>query len=128
MVKQKSHKAAAAVAQATKDKQFKAFQQELRLSSDKDGEELAPSTPQMAAAQHPVVQSPQKRDGGAPGKHAAQVDQDPSFLVPIPTLPPHLLSLVLHSSEPMGQDARSAKLPVSPSPSGSPYIEPPHTG
>jgi hypothetical protein len=63
----------------------------------------------------------------APWKQAAQVDLDPSSLVPIPTLPPHLLSLVPHSSRLGGQDARSAKLPVSPSPSGSPYIKsPPH--
>jgi hypothetical protein len=48
MVKQKSHKAAAAAAQATKDKQFKAFQQELGLLLDKDRVELTPSTLQKA--------------------------------------------------------------------------------
>jgi hypothetical protein len=92
---------------------------------DKDGEESAPSTPQKAATWRPVVQSLQQCDGEAPGKQDAQVDPDLSSLVPIPTLPPHLLSLVAHSSGWAGQDARSAKLPVSPPPSGSPYIKSP---
>jgi hypothetical protein len=125
MVKQQNHNAAAAAAQVAKDKQLKAFQQELGLSLDENGEESAPSTPQKAAAWSLVVQSPQQHDGGALGKQATQVDLDLSSLVPIPTLPPHLLSLVSHLSRPAGQDSRSAKLPVSPSPSGSPYIESP---
>jgi hypothetical protein len=40
-------------------------------------------------------------------------------------LPPHLLSLVSNLFKPAGQDARSTKLPVSPAPFGSPYIESP---
>jgi hypothetical protein len=67
---------------------------ELGFLLDKDGEELAPSIPQKAAAWRPVVRSPQQCDGGAPGKHASQVDLDPSSLVPIPTLPPHLLTSI----------------------------------
>jgi hypothetical protein len=125
MVKQKGCKAAAAAARATKDKQFKALQQDMGLSSDKDGEESAPINPQKAATWCLVVQSPQQGDGGASGKQAAQVDPDPSSLVPIPTLPLNSLSLVPHSSGLAGQDARSAKLPVSPSPSGSTYIKSP---
>jgi hypothetical protein len=46
MAKQRAHKAVAAEAQASKDRQFKAFQKKLGLLSDKDGEELAPSTPE----------------------------------------------------------------------------------
>jgi hypothetical protein len=50
MVKQKGHKVAAAAARATKDRHFKALQQEMGLLLDEDGEEsheakLAPSTP-----------------------------------------------------------------------------------
>jgi hypothetical protein len=55
MAKQRAHKAAAAATRAEKNRQFKAHQQELGLLLDKDGEESAPSTPQKAAAQHPVV-------------------------------------------------------------------------
>jgi hypothetical protein len=40
-----SLKAAAAAAQAAKDRQFRAFQEELGLSLDDDGEASAPSTP-----------------------------------------------------------------------------------
>ncbi len=123
MAKQRAHKAAAAAAQAEKDRQFKAFQQELGLLLDKDGEESAPSTTQKAAARCPVVQSPQQCDGRAPGKCAAQVDPDPSALVSIPTLPPHLLTLVSNLFEPVGQDIRSTKLPVSPGLSGFPYTK-----
>jgi hypothetical protein len=49
----RSHKAAAAAAaavQAAKYRQFKAFQEELGLLLDNDGEALAPSTSQKAAA------------------------------------------------------------------------------
>jgi hypothetical protein len=87
---------------------------------DNDGEELALSTPQKAAAWRPVVQSPQQCDGGGPGKRATQVETDPSSSVSIPTLPPHLLTLVSNLLRSAGQDARSTKLPVSPGPSGSP--------
>jgi hypothetical protein len=55
MVKQKGYKVAAAAARSAKDMQLKALQQEMGLSSDKDGEELAPSTPQKAATWRPVV-------------------------------------------------------------------------
>jgi hypothetical protein len=48
-------KAVAASAQAAKDRQFRAFQEELGLSLDNDGEALASSTPQKAAAQRPVA-------------------------------------------------------------------------
>jgi hypothetical protein len=92
---------------------------------DNDGEALAPSTPQKAAAWHPVAQSPQQHEDGAPSKQAAQVEPDPSSLVLIPTLPPHLQTLVPNPLGPAGQDARSTKLPVSPGPSCSPYIESP---
>jgi hypothetical protein len=102
-----------------------AFQEELGLSLDNDGEASAPCTPQKAATQRSVAQSPQQRDGGAPGKQAAQVEPDPSSLVPIPTLPPHLQTLVSNSLGPADQDARSTKLPVSPGPLCSPYIESP---
>jgi hypothetical protein len=51
----RSLKAAVAAAQAAKDRQFRAFQEELGLSLDNDGEASAPSTPQKAAAQHPVA-------------------------------------------------------------------------
>jgi hypothetical protein len=61
----RSLKAAAAAAQAAKDKQFRAFQEELELSSDNDEEALAPSTPPKAAAQCTVAQSPQQREDGA---------------------------------------------------------------
>ncbi len=64
----RSLKAAAAAAQAEKDRKFRAFQEELGLSLDDDGEALAPSTPQKAAAWRPVAQSPQQRKDGAPGK------------------------------------------------------------
>jgi hypothetical protein len=43
------------------------------------------------------------------------VEPDPSSLVPISTLPPHLLTLVSNLLRPAGQDARNTKLPVSPS-------------
>jgi hypothetical protein len=46
----RSHKAAAAAAQAAKDRQFKASQEELGFLSNDDGEASAPSTPQKAAA------------------------------------------------------------------------------
>jgi hypothetical protein len=118
-----AHKAAAAAAWANKDRQFKAYQQELGLLSDNDGEELAPSIPQKAAAQHPVVQSPHQHDGGAPGKCTTQVEPDLSSSILIPTLPPNLLTLVSNLLGPAGQDARRTKLPVSRGPSGSPYIE-----
>jgi hypothetical protein len=55
----RSHKAAAAAAQAAKDRQFKAFQEDLGFLLDNDGEASAPSTPQKAAAWRPVAQSPQ---------------------------------------------------------------------
>ncbi len=51
----RSLKAAAAAAQAAKDRQFRAFQEEVGLSSNNDGEALAPSTPQKAAAWCPVA-------------------------------------------------------------------------
>jgi hypothetical protein len=93
MVKQKSHKVAAAEAQAAKDKQFKAFHQELGLLLDKDGEEPAPSTPQKAATWRPVVQSPQQRDGGAPANMLPRwIWTHPSWFQ-YPRSPPHLLSL-----------------------------------
>jgi hypothetical protein len=127
MAKQRAHKAAAAAERAEKDREFKAYQKELEPLSDKDGEELALSTPppQKAATRRQVVQSPQQHDGGALGKRAAQVDPDPSSSVPIPTLPPHLLTLVSNLLKPAGQNARSSKLPVSPGSSGSPYIKSP---
>jgi hypothetical protein len=121
----RSHKAAAAAAQAAKNRQFRAFQEELGLSLDDDGEALAPSTPQKAATRRPAAQSPQQREGGAPRKQAAQVEPDPSSLVPIPTLPPHLQTLVSNSLGPASQDARSTKLPVSLGPLCSPYIKSP---
>jgi hypothetical protein len=88
MVKQKGHKVVVALTRATKDKQFKALQQEMGLLFDKDGEELALSTPQNTATWRPVVQSLQQHEGGTPGKQADQVDPDPFSLVPIPTSPP----------------------------------------
>jgi hypothetical protein len=121
----KSLKAVAAAAQAAKDRQFRAFQEESGLSSDNDREALAPSTLQKAAAWRPGAQSTQQHDGGAPGKQATQVEPDPSSLVPIPTLPPHLQMLGSNSLGPAGQDARSTKLLVSPGPSCSPYIKSP---
>jgi hypothetical protein len=51
------------------------------------------------------------------------VELDPSSSVPIPTLPPHLKTLVSNSLGPAGQDARSTKLPVSLGPLCSLYIE-----
>jgi hypothetical protein len=55
------------------------------------------------------------------------VEPNPSSLVPIPTLPPHLQTLVPNSLGPAGQDARITKLLVSLSPPCSPYIKsPPH--
>jgi hypothetical protein len=89
-------------AQAAKNMRFRAFQEELGLSLDDDGEALAPSTPQKAAAWHPVAQSPQQHEDGAPVKRAAQVEPDPSSLVPIPTLPPHLQMLDPNSLGPAG--------------------------
>jgi hypothetical protein len=121
MAKQRAHKAAAAAERA----EFKAYQKDLGLLLNEDGEELAPSTPQEAATRCPVVQSPKQRDGGAPGKHTAQVEPDPSSSVPIPTLPPHLSTSVSNLLGPASQDTRSTKLPVSSGPSGSPYINPP---
>jgi hypothetical protein len=121
----RAHKAATAVARADKENEFKAYQQELGLLLDDDGEELSPSTPQQAAARCPVVQSPQQRDGGAPSKHVTQMEPDPSSSVQIPTPPTHVLTLVSNLLGPEGQDARSTKLPVSPGPSGSPYMESP---
>jgi hypothetical protein len=51
----RSHMAAAAVAQAAKDGHFRAFQEELGLLLDNDGEALAPSTPQKAATRCPAA-------------------------------------------------------------------------
>ncbi len=51
----RSLKAALAAAQAAKDRHFRSFQEESGLSLDNDGEALAPSTPQKAAAWHPVA-------------------------------------------------------------------------
>ncbi len=51
----RSLKALAVAAQAAKDKCFRAFQEELGLTLDNNGEELAPSTPQKAVAWRPVV-------------------------------------------------------------------------
>jgi hypothetical protein len=51
----RSLKAVAAAAQAAKDRQFRAFQEELGLYLDNDGEASAPSTPQKAATQRPVA-------------------------------------------------------------------------
>ncbi len=53
------------------------------------------------------------------------MEPDPSSLVLIPTLPPHLQSLVPNSLGLASQDTRSTKLPVSPGPLCSPYIESP---
>jgi hypothetical protein len=64
MVKQKGCKVVATAARATKDMQFKAFQQGMGLLLDKDGEESAPSTPPKMATWRPVVQYPQQCDGG----------------------------------------------------------------
>jgi hypothetical protein len=60
MVKQKVSKVAAAAARATKDRQFRALQQEMGLLLDEDEEErdeaeLALSTPQKAATWRPAV-------------------------------------------------------------------------
>jgi hypothetical protein len=41
----RAHKAAGAVAQANKDRQFKAYQQELGILLENNGEESASSTP-----------------------------------------------------------------------------------
>ncbi len=73
----------------------------------------------------PWLNLPSKVMGGAPGKQAAQVEPDPSSFVPIPTLPPHLQTLGSNSLGPAVQDARNTKLPVSPGPSCSPYIQSP---
>jgi hypothetical protein len=122
-----SIKAVATTAQAAKDRRFRAFQEELGLSLDDHGEASAPSTPQKAAARCPVAQSPQQRKDGAPGKEAAPVEPNPSPLVPIPTLPPHLQTLFPNSLGQVGQDARKTKLLVSLGLSQSPYIKsPPH--
>jgi hypothetical protein len=51
----RSIKAAAAAAQAAKDRRFRAFQEELGLSLDDNGEALAPITPQKATARRPVT-------------------------------------------------------------------------
>jgi hypothetical protein len=115
MAKQKGHKVSAAAARATKDRQFKAPQQEMGILSDrdeKDGDEveLHPRTPQKAATWRLVEQSLQQREGEAPEKQATQVNPDPSSLVLISTLPPQSISLVAHSSGLVGQDARSVKL------------------
>jgi hypothetical protein len=48
-------KAAVAAAQAAKDRQFRAFQEELGLSSDNDGEASAPSILQKATTRHIVA-------------------------------------------------------------------------
>ncbi len=53
------------------------------------------------------------------------MEPDPSSLVSIPTLPPHLQMLVPNSLGPASQNARSTKLPVSLGPSCSPYIKSP---
>jgi hypothetical protein len=51
----RSLKAEVAAAQAAKERQFRAFQEELELSSDNDGEASPPSTPQKAATWCPVA-------------------------------------------------------------------------
>ncbi len=53
------------------------------------------------------------------------MDPYPSSLILIPMLTSHSLLLVSNLFKPVGQDARSTKLLVSPSPSGSPNIESP---
>ncbi len=52
------------------------------------------------------------------------MEPDPSSLVLIPTLPPHLQMLASNSLGPEGQNARSTKLPVSLGLLCSPYIKP----
>jgi hypothetical protein len=78
----RSHKEAVAAAQAAKDRQFRAFQEELGLSSDNDGEALAPSTPQKAAAWRPVARSPQQCDGGGTGETSHPGGAAPLLLGP----------------------------------------------
>ncbi len=51
----RSLKAAVAAAQAAKDRQFRAFKEELGLSLDNDGESSAPSTTRKAAARRLVA-------------------------------------------------------------------------
>jgi hypothetical protein len=51
----RSLKAVVAATQAAKDWRFRAFQEELELSLDNNGEALAPSTPQKTAAWRPVA-------------------------------------------------------------------------
>jgi hypothetical protein len=116
----RSLKAAAVAAQAAKDRQFRAFQEDLGLSLDNDGEASAQSTPQKAAAWRPVAQSPQQCDGGAPGKQAAQVEPDPSPLVLIPTLPPHLQASLHQIPSPQVEERRPDKA------SGTGYPSPIH--
>ncbi len=53
------------------------------------------------------------------------MEPDPSSLVLIPTLPPHLHTLVSNSLGPEGQDTRSNKLPVSLRLLCSPYTKSP---
>jgi hypothetical protein len=53
------------------------------------------------------------------------MEPDPSSLVLIPTLSPHLQTLVLYSLGLVGQDARSTKVPVSLGPLCSLYIKSP---
>jgi hypothetical protein len=51
----RAHKAAVAAEREEKDRKFKAYQQELGLSSDDNEEKLAPSTSQKAATWGPVA-------------------------------------------------------------------------
>ncbi len=73
----RSLKAATAATQAAKDRQFRAFQEELGLSLDDDGEASAPSTPQRTATWCPVARSPQQGDGGDRANELPRLSRTP---------------------------------------------------
>jgi hypothetical protein len=87
------------------------------------GKHWLQAPPRMLPHGTQLLDLPSNVMGGAPGKQATQVEPNPSSLIPIPTLPPHLQMLAPNSLGPAGQDTRSTKLLVSPSPLCSPYIE-----
>ncbi len=87
MAKQRAHKAAAAAERAKKDSQFKAYQKELGLLSDKDGEDLALGTPQKAAAGTQWCKLPSNVMGGHQGNVLPRWIQTPLPLSQHPLSP-----------------------------------------
>ncbi len=73
----RAHKAAVAAERAEKDRKFKAYQQELGLLSDNDGEEFAPSTPRRLLHGAQWFSLPSNVMGGHQGNVPPRWNQTP---------------------------------------------------